>query len=253
MEAKVPESLIQLCETHPNRTFKVSNSSINPSAGSAIDTQDQPPRWGLITHSIQPRHPLAAWLWLNDPLYRVSPDQLRTRMMLEATTQWQERCETLDFPRVLSKKKALEGFGAVRPELQQAKAAMIAIERYNQDTPLLWILLNETDKTMTFLDEKAFPRDGGYEQIWIIREPTWDRLWNASSWSPANLVSWIEQQEDYGFRVEWPLVPATETQKAMATEYNKMGHSSAGLSKEALRLKLSRAKAIRKLASMSSL
>ena len=251
MEAKVPESLIQLCETHPNRTFKVSTlKAAMLNAGSAIDTQDQPPRWNLTTHSIQPRHPLAAWLWLNDPLYRVSPEQLRTRMLLEAITQWQERCENLDFPRTLSKKKALEGFGAVKPEPMQAKAAMMAIERYNHDTPLLWILLNDTEKTVKFLDEKAFPRDTGYEQIWIIREPFWDRLWDASIWTSGDLVSWIQCQEDTGFKVEWPLLPATETLKSMASEYNKMGFNTAGLSKDELRVKLSRAKAVRALSSM---
>ena len=247
----VPESLIQLCETHPDRAFKVGRPSSTHASGAgegrAMDTQDQTPRWNLTTHSIQPRHPLAAWLWLNDPLFRVSPDQLRQRMLLDAITEWQIRCSTLDFPRTLSKKKALEGFGSLKPDLQQAKAAMIAIERYNQDNPLLWVLWNEVDKTLQFLDDKAFPRDGGYRQIWIIRAPTWDRLWDASAWSSRDLVKWIETQEDRSFTVEWPLLPSSETQKAMAAQYEKMGFSSARLSKEVLRQKLSRAVAILKL------
>jgi hypothetical protein len=168
-------------------------------------------------------------------------------MLLDAITEWQIRCSTLDFPRTLSKKKALEGFGSLKPDLQQAKAAMIAIERYNQDNPLLWVLWNEVDKTLQFLDDKAFPRDGGYKQIWIIRAPTWDRLWDASAWSSRDLVKWIETQEDRSFTVEWPLLPSSETQKAMAAQYEKMGFSSARLSKEVLRQKLSRAVAILKL------
>lgn len=247
MADTVPESLIKLCETHPNRTFKVAQASNE--RGSAIDTQDQTPRWNLTTHSIQPRHPLAAWMWLNDPLFRMSPEQLRQRMILDATTEWQTRCATLDFPRTLSKKKALEGFGAQKPELQQAKAAMIAIERYNQDNPLLWILWNEKDKTVTFLDDRAFPREGGYKQIWILREPLWDRLWDAGSWTSQDLVSWIQSQEENGFNVEWPLIPATETVKSMAAQYEKAGFSASGLSRDVLRQKLSRSIAIRKLCS----
>jgi hypothetical protein len=245
----IPESLIQLCETHQDRTFYVGKQRKNATAGQGADTQDQMPKWGLTTHSIQPRHPLAAWLWLNDPLFRVSPEPLRQRMILDATTEWQERCATLDFPRVLSKKKALEGFGIVKPELQQAKATMIAMERYSHDEPLLWILFNdkEGEKKISFLDDKAFPREGGYKHIWIIREPMWDRLWDASSWSPGDLVSWLQKQEELSFKVEWPLLPATETQKAMSAEYSRMGFSGIGLSKEALRERLSRAKAIRAL------
>jgi len=244
----VPPSLIQLCETHLDRSFKVGKTGTDTGAGAAIDTQEQAPRWNLITHSIQPRHPIGAWMWLNDPLFRVSPDQLRQRMVLDATTEWQTRCANLDFPRTLSKKKALEGFGSLRPEAQQAKAAMIAIERYSQDNPLLWILFNETDKTIKFLDDKAFPREGGYKQIWIMREPMWDRLWDASGWSSMELVLWLQKQEEK-FTVEWPLVPATDTQKAMAAEYTKMGHNPMGLSRDVLRQKLSRAIAIRKLSS----
>ena len=248
MTDTVPESLIQLCETHPDRTFRVGNTTKkSQTTGSALDTQDQTPRWNLTTHTIQPRHPLAAWLWLNDPLFRVSPEQLRQRMILDATTEWQVRCANLDFPRTLSKKKALEGFGALKPDAQQAKAAMIAIERYSQDNPLLWILWNETDKTVKFLDDKAFPREGGYKQIWILREPMWDRLWDASGWSSGELVSWIEAQENKSFKVEWPLLPSSETQKVMAAQYERMGFSAGGLSKEDLRQRLSRAIAIRKL------
>jgi hypothetical protein len=119
MTSLVPESLIQLCETHPDRGFKVSKQATGTSVatgiaiGAAIDTQEQAPRWNLITHSIQPRHPIGAWMWLNDPLFRVSPEQLRQRMVLDATTEWQTRCANLDFPRTLSKKRALEGFGAM--------------------------------------------------------------------------------------------------------------------------------------------
>ena len=106
MTSTVPTSLIQLCETHPDRGFKVSKSSKGANgtvAGStAADTQEQAPRWNLITHSIQPRHPIGAWMWLNDPLFRVSPEQLKQRMVLDATTEWQTRCANLDFPRTLS-------------------------------------------------------------------------------------------------------------------------------------------------------
>jgi len=246
MTDTVPQSLIQLCETHPDRTFRVGRST-GTTGTTAADTQDQTPRWGLTTHSIEPKHPLGVWLWLNDPIYRMSPDQLRQRMVLEATTEWQQRCATLDFPRTLSKKRALEGFGTMKPDSIQAKAAMIAMERYCQDEPLLWILLNETTKLISFLDDKTFPREGGYKHIWIIREPTWDRLWDASEWSSNTLSSWLTTMEEKSFVVEWPLIPATETQKAMATEYHRMGHSTLGLSKDELRKKLSRAKAIRGL------
>jgi hypothetical protein len=244
MTDTVPQSLIQLCETHPDRTFRVGKQL---SSGSAADTQEQTPRWGLTTHSIEPRHPLGVWLWLNDPIYRMSPDQLRQRMVLEATTEWQQRCATFDFPRTLSKKKALEGFGTLKPDSVQMKAAMIAMERYCQDEPLLWVLLNETTKTISFLDEKAFPREGGYKHIWIIRDPTCDRLWDASEWTSGRLVSWLEWHEEKSFTIVWPLVPATETQKSMASEYQRMGHSALGLSKDDLRNKLSRAKVIRAL------
>jgi len=245
MADTVPQSLIQICETHQDGTFYVGKRQNK--SGIAGDVQDQVPKWNLMTHSISPRHPLAAWMWLKDPLFRVSPEPLRQRLMLDATTEWQERCATLDFPRVLSKKKALEGFGSVRPEIQQAKAAMIAMERYTQDNPLLWILYNDKEKTVSFLDDKAFPREGGYKQIWIMREPSWDRLWDACAWSPQGLVAWIQQQEDTGFKIEWPLEPSTSTMKAMAAEYESMNFSAAGLSKDNLRLKLGRAKALKKL------
>lgn len=247
MTEAVPQSLIQLCETHPDRTFRVGRpQKTNDYSGSAADTQEQTPRWGLTTHSIEPRHPLGVWLWLNDPIYRMSPDQLRQRMLLDTTTEWQQRCATLDFPRTFSKKKALEGFGTMKPDLLQAKSAMIAIERYYKDEGLLWILYNETEKTVSFLDERAFPRETGYKHIWIIRESTWDRLWDASEWSTGLLASWLERQEK-SFNVQWPLIPATDTQKAMAAEYERMGHSALGLSKDDLRKRLSRAKAIRAL------
>jgi len=244
-----PMSLIQACETHQDRTFQVRAQTKNKGTGlgAAIDTQEQTARWNLTTHTIQPRHPLGAWMWLNDPLFRVCPEQLRQRMMLDATTEWQERCNTLAFPRVLSKKKALEGFGAVRPDLSQAKAAMIAIERYSHDNPLLWILWNEEAKKVSFLDDKVFPRQGGYKQIWIMREPHWDRLWDASEWSSEELVLWIQKQEETGCKVEWPQEPSTATLKGMAAEYNTMGFSAAGLSKDTLRERLGRAKAIRVL------
>jgi hypothetical protein len=243
--SEIPESLIQICETHQDRSFYVGKKGRN--TGNAMDTQEQLPKWNLTTHTIQPRHPLGAWMWLNDPLYRVSPDQLKQRMILDATTEWQERCNTLAFPRVLSKKKALEGFGALRPELSQAKAAMIAIERYSHDNPLLWILWNEESKKVSFLDDKVFPREGGYKQIWIMREPMWDRLWDASSWSSGDLVSWLQKQEEAEFKVEWPQEPSTATLKGMAQEYTQMGFSAIGLSKDTLRQKLGRAKAIRVL------
>ena len=243
--SEIPESLIQICETHQDRSFYVGKKGRN--TGNAMDTQEQLPKWNLTTHTIQPRHPLGAWMWLNDPLYRVSPDQLKQRMILDATTEWQERCNTLAFPRTLSKKKALEGFGAIRPELSQAKAAMMAIERYSHDNPLLWILWNDDAKTVSFLDDKVFPREGGYKQIWIMREPMWDRLWDASSWSSGDLVSWLQKQEEAEFKVEWPQEPSTATLKGMAQEYTQMGFSAIGLSKDTLRQKLGRAKAIRVL------
>ena len=243
--ADIPQSLIQICETHQDRSFHVGKR--NSSKSGAADTQDQMPKWNLTTHSIQPRHPLAAWLWLNEPLFRVSPDPLRQRIMLEATTEWQERCATLDFPRVLSKKKALEGFGAIKPDLGQSMATMIAMERYCQDAPLLWVLWNDQEKTVKFLDDKAFPRDGGYKQIWIIREPLWDRLWDASDWKSADLVSWIQKQEDSEFKVEWPQEPKTASVKDMSAEYETLNHSAKGISKDELRVKLGRAKALRKL------
>jgi hypothetical protein len=251
MTDTVPQSLIQICETHQDRSFHVGRArkgrGQNRAEGSGADTQEQMPRWNLTTHSIQPRHPLTAWMWLNDPLFRVSPDQLRTRLILDATTEWQERCANLDFPRLLSKKKALEGLGALKPDLTQARAAMIAMERYTQDNPLLWILLNDDEKKVSFLDDKAFPREGGYKQIWIMREPMWDRLWDASEWSSADLVSWIERQEENSYKIEWPLEPATATMKGMSVEFESFNHSAKGLSKDELRRKLGRTKAIRNL------
>ena len=249
--SQVPNSLIQLCETHQDGTFSVKRKGVSGTGvtTSSADAQDQVPKWNLTTHSISPKHPLAAWMWLKDSLFRVSPDALRQRLILDAITEWQERCSTLDFPRILSKKKALEGFGSQRPEAQQAKAAMIAMERYTHDNPLLWILYNEKEKTISFLDDKAFPREGGYKQIWILREPYWDSLWDASEWSSDALVQWLEQQEEHGFKVEWPLEPATATMKTMTAEYEAMQHRAAGLSKDVLRQKLGRAKAIRKLLS----
>lgn len=241
----INETLIQVCETHQDRSFHVMKSK---NTGYAADTQEQPPRWSLTTHTVYPKHPLSAWMLLNDPLFRVSPDPLRQRLILDATTEWQERCSTLDFPRILSKKKAIEGFGALKPELLQAKAAMLAIERYSHDNPLLWILWNEEAKKVSFLDDKVFPRPGGYKQIWILREPMWDRLWDASEWSSGDLVSWIQKQEEAGFKVEWPLEPSTSTIKGMALEWTQMGFSAIGLSKDDLREKLGRAKAIRVLA-----
>jgi hypothetical protein len=242
----LPKSLIQICETHSDGTFQVARPKTK---GSVADAQDQIPKWNLTTHSISPRHPLAAWMWLKDPLFRVSPDPLRQRLILDATTEWQERCSSIDFPRVYSKKKALEGFGTQKPELQQAKAAMIAMERYTHDNPLLWVLYNDREKTISFLDDKVFPREGGYKQIWILREPTWDRLWDANIWSSQELASWLEKQEAAGFKVDWPLEPATSTVKAMAAEYEKLQLNSTGLSKDELRHKLGRAKAIMKLVS----
>jgi hypothetical protein len=244
---EIPKSLIQVCETHPDRSFTVGRAKKGKKEGYGADTQAQMPKWNLTTHSIQPRHPLTAWMWMNDPLFRVAPDQLRQRLILDATTEWQERCSNLDFPRLLSKKKALEGLGALKPDLTQARAAMIAMERYCQESPLLWILWNDEEKKLSFLDDKIFPREGGYKQIWIMREPMWDRLWDASTWSSADLVSWIQKQEDDSFKVEWPLEPATSTVKSMAAEYTAMNFSAAGLSKDILRSKLGRAKAIRKL------
>ena len=242
MEA-IDETLIQVCETHRDRSFNITKSS--KKTGIAADTQEHAPRWNLTTHTVYPKHPLSAWMLLNDNLFRVSPEPLRQRLILDATTEWQQRCSTLDFPRVLSKKKALEGFGALKPDLSQAKAAMLAMERYSRDNPLLWILWNEESKKVSFLDDKVFPRPGGYRQIWILREPMWDRLWDASEWSSGDLVSWIQKQEDHDFTVEWPIEPSTSTIKGMSLEYSQMGFSTLGLSKDDLREKLGRAKAIR--------
>lgn len=243
---EIPKSLIQLCETHRDGTFDVGRRNRRNGLSGATDVQDQVPKWNLTTHSISPRHPLTAWLWLKEPLFRVSPEPLRQRLMLDAITEWQERSQKLDFPRVLSKKKALEGFGSVKPELQQAKGAMIAMERFSDD-PLLWILFNEQEKTISFLDDKAFPREGGYKQIWILREPHWDRLWDASEWSSSDLVRWIEAQEEQKFKVEWPMEPSASTMKAMVAEYEALQLSAKGLTKDELRAKLGRAKAIQKL------
>ena len=241
---EVPLPLIQICETHQDRTFSVTKKGAHSNFSDNI--QDQLPRWNLMTHSIPSHHPIAIWLWLNDPLYRVSPEMLRQRILLESITEWQLRCATLDFPRTYSKKKALEGFGSLKPDLIQAKAVMIAMERYMQDTPLLWILLNEKEKKLSFLDEKAFPKEGGYKHIWIVREPLWDRLWDASEWSSDQLVSWLEGQEKY-VKVDWPLVSATESMTSLTSEYEKMGLSSKGFTKSELREKVSRVRAIRKL------
>jgi hypothetical protein len=238
------DSLIQLCESHKEGTFNVTPTK---KQSSVADAQDQMPKWNLMTHSISPRHPLAAWMWFKDPLFRVSPEPLRQRLILDATTEWQQRCSNLDFPRVLSKKKALEGFGSQKPDALQAKATMIAIERYSQDNPLLWILFNDEAKTIKFLDDKAFPREGGYKQIWIMREPMWDRLWDATEWTSLDLTQWLEKQEGYGFNVEWPMEPSTATMKDMASKYESMGLNSRGLSKDDLRKKLGRAKAISQL------
>jgi len=135
----------------------------------------------------------------------------------------------------------------LKPDLTQARAAMIAMERYTQENPLLWILWNEEEKKVSFLDDKAFPREGGYKQIWIMREPMWDRLWDASSWSSKDLVSWIQKQEDDSFAVQWPLEPATATMKTMASEYEALNFAAKGLSKDDLRKRLGRAKAIKAL------
>jgi hypothetical protein len=57
----------------------------------------------------------------------------------------------------------------------------------------------------------------------------------------------LEKQEAAGFKVDWPLEPATSTVKTMAAEYEAMRLTSTGLSKDELRHKLGRAKAIMKL------
>jgi hypothetical protein len=80
-----------------------------------------------------------------------------------------------------------------------------------------------------------------------MREPLWDRLWDAANWSGGDLVSWIKKQEKLGFKVDSPLEPATATVKVMAAEYEALNHSAKGLSKDQLRQKLGRAKALRKL------
>lgn len=247
IDVNIPDSLIQLCETHPDRNFQVQREKTRTAGQASLaDTQDQLPKWNLPTHSIQPRHPLAAWLWLHDPIYRVSPAPLRQRMFLEAMTEWQIRCATLDFPRVFSRKKALEGIGANRPDEIQAKAVLYAMERYKSDEPVLWVLWNDEKKSVSFLDEKKFPKVT-YKHIWIIREGKWDRLWDASQWKGAHLASWLQDQEKAGFHVEWPAQSSATTQKAMASEYEKLGFIAAGLSKDELHKRLARTQCIRTL------
>jgi hypothetical protein len=248
MASVVPQSLIQLCTSHPDRTFSVDKSHKRGIQNQALDTQDKAPRWGLTTYTLEPRHPLSIWLTFKDPLYRVSPPPLRQRLMLDATTEWQQRCETLDFPRNYGRKKALEGFGSIKPERDQARAALIAMERYvSADQALLWILWNDTNKKLSFLDDKAFPRDTGYTTIWIMREPMMDQVWDASTWSPSHLVQWIQDQERAGFDVEWPQPHPSTSVKTLSTEYTAMGLNPAGLSKDDLRKKVGRAKAIKVL------
>uniref|UniRef100_A0A6C0LQ93 Uncharacterized protein n=1 Tax=viral metagenome TaxID=1070528 RepID=A0A6C0LQ93_9ZZZZ len=248
MASVVPQSLIQLCTSHPDRTFSVDKSHKSGIQNQALDTQDKAPRWGLTTYTLEPRHPLSIWLTFKDPLYRVSPPPLRQRLLLDATTEWQQRCETLDFPRNYGRKKALEGFGSIKPERDQARAALIAMERYvSADQALLWILWNDTNKKLSFLDDKAFPRETGYTTIWIMREPMMDQVWDASTWSPSHLVQWIQDQERAGFDVEWPQPHPSTSVKTLSAEYTAMGLNPAGLSKDDLRKKVGRAKAIKVL------
>lgn len=248
----IPESLIQLCEAHPDRTFHVHKESRGKDQVGTADTQEQLPKWGLVTYSLQPRHPLAAWLWLKDPMFRVSPSQLRQRMFLDAVTEWQVRCDQLDFPRTFSRKKANEGFGTMRPDIIQVKSVLFAMERWSHEEAILWILWNDEEKKLAFLDDKKFPRADGYKNIWILREPRWDRLWDASNWKPRELVQWLQEQEKAGFKVEWPLEPSSTTQKILASEYERLGFSAAGLSKDELRLKVGRTKAIKALCAMDT-
>jgi hypothetical protein len=248
MASIVPQSLIQLCTSHPDRTFSVDKSHKRGIQNQALDTQDKAPRWGLTTYTLEPRHPLSIWLTFKDPLYRVSPPPLRQRLLLDATTEWQQRCDTLDFPRNYGRKKALEGFGSIKPERDQARAALIAMERYvSADQALLWILWNDTNKKLSFLDDKAFPRESGYTTIWIMREPMMDQVWDASTWTPSHLVQWIEDQERQGFDVEWPQPHPSTSVKTLTAEYTEMGLNPAGLSKDELRKKVGRAKAIKVL------
>lgn len=242
----IPESLIQLCEAHPDRTFHVQKRSAGSNAAAA-DTQGDLPKWSLPTHNIQPHHPLAVWMWMKDPMYRVSPPPLRQRMFLDTVTEWQIRTANLDFPRIYSRKKACEGLGALRIDSIQAKAVLYAMERYAGEERILWILWNDEEKKVSFLDDKAFPRSEGYTSIWILREPKWDRLWDASAWGGGELVQWIQGQEKAGFKVEWPMEPTSATVKSLAAEYEKMGFSASGLSKDELRLKVGRTKVIRAL------
>ena len=249
--ATIPESLIQLCETHPDRAFHVlREKKVNDQHTSSSDIQDQLPKWGIHTYSIQPYHPLAAWLWLHDTLYRVSPGALRQRIFLEATTEWQIRCSTIDFPRIYSRKKALEGFGSQRLDDIQAKSVLIAMERWMHDEPTLWILWNDEKKAISFVDEKAFPKASGYKHIWIIRETKWDRLWDASEWTSQALVLWLQEQEEIGFKVGWPMEPSSATLKSLAADYESLGFSGKGVSKDDLRLKVGRGKAIKTLVSL---
>jgi hypothetical protein len=122
------------------------------------------------------------------------------------------------------------------------------MERYvSADQALLWILWNDTNKKLSFLDDKAFPRDTGYTTIWIMREPMMDQVWDASTWSPSHLVQWIQDQERAGFDVEWPQPHPSTSVKTLTAEYTAMGLNPAGLSKDDLRKKVGRAKAIKVL------
>jgi hypothetical protein len=168
-------------------------------------------------------------------------------MFLDAVTEWQIRAANLDFPRIYSRKKACEGLGALRLDSIQARAVLYAMERYAGEERILWILWNDEEKRVSFLDDKAFPRPEGYTSIWILREPKLDRLWDASAWSGGDLVQWIQGQEKAGFKVEWPMEPTSATVKSLAAEYEKMGFSAGGLSKDELRLKVGRTKVIRAL------
>jgi hypothetical protein len=241
---EVPSSLIQICETHPDREFQVSKKG--SSSPTLSEVQELMPRWNLSTYTIPIHHPLAIWLWFTDMLFRGSPDTLRQRIFLEQITEWQKRCSTLDFPRTFSKKKAIEGLCSMKPDLTQAKAVMIAMERYMYDTPILWILLNEKDKKISFLDDKSFPKEGGYTHKWIVREPYWDRAWDASDWSSEQLTDWLQQQEAK-MTIVWTPVLATETYTSMVNEFEQLGVPVNNLSKTELRDKLSRIRCIRKL------
>jgi hypothetical protein len=107
-----------------------------------------------------------------------------------------------------------------------------------------WILFNEKEKKISFLDDKSFPKEDGYTHKWIVREPYWDRVWDASDWSSEQLTDWLQQQEAK-MTIAWTPVLPTETLTSMVMEFEQLGVPVNNLSKTELRDKLSRIRCIR--------